>query len=312
MTDPSYYNQLVVFSNLNIGNTGFNMEDIESYRFWLSGIIVKNFSVFYSNFKSKNSIYNYLKINKILILEVSDTRSLIKIIRSNNYNYSILFFKNKKIKNKIKEKYIKYVSSKINFSFNQNIFLKNKFKYSNLFFFKVLVIDLGLKLNILRSLIEKKCYLIVVNYCISLRNIMKINPDGIVLTNGPGNPKYYNKLLKKIKFFFKKHIPILGICFGHQIISLSLGMKINKMKIGHHGSNHPVKVSDRKIFISSQNHNYFSNNIKCNFFSLFDFTNQGFYIRKKKIISFQGHPEAAPGTNDFKFIFSKFINFLIK
>ncbi|XAO72605.1 MAG: glutamine-hydrolyzing carbamoyl-phosphate synthase small subunit [Candidatus Vidania fulgoroideorum] len=315
ITDPSYYNQIIVFSNLNIGNTGINIEDIESHRIWISGIIIKNLSNFYSNFRTKINLYKFLKKNKILIIEIKNTRTLIKNIRENKNKYiNIYFKKNKKLKIK-KKKYLNKVSTKINFSLNKYSYFIKKNKI-NKFKTKILVIDLGLKTNILRNLSDVNQYLIITSYKIKINNIKKIKPNGIIITNGPGNPKEYNKKLYRIiKEIIESKIPILGICLGHQILSNFFGYKLKKLFIGHHGSNHPIKIKN-KLIIASQNHNYItklSNNKKIkNINSLFDKTNQGFIFNKRKIISTQGHPEGAPGTNDFKFIFRKFIKIIIK
>ncbi|MGX7589310.1 glutamine-hydrolyzing carbamoyl-phosphate synthase small subunit [Candidatus Vidania fulgoroideorum] len=308
LTDPSYYNQFIIFTSVNIGNTGFNYNDLESYRVWASGIIVKNFEKFFSNSRSKDSLFNFLKKNKVIILEVEDTRNLVNIIRKNKIRYFFLFFKKKKKLKKRKKKYLANVSTKNTFSFNQSLLKENVFNYSNFFNFKIILIDCGVKFSILRNIVSYNCFVIVTNY--KHNKIKEIKPDGIVISNGPGNPCYYIKIVNLIKNILKKRIPILGICFGHQIISLALNLSIKKMKLGHHGINHPVILSKKKFLITSQNHNYSVSNFKKCFFSLFDYTNQGFYYKKKNIICFQGHPESSPGPRESNIIFLKFFRIL--
>ncbi|MGX7589166.1 carbamoyl phosphate synthase small subunit [Candidatus Vidania fulgoroideorum] len=308
ITDPSYSNQSLVLTTPYVGNTGFNYQDLESNRIWLSCMITRSFfNLRSNNFRSVNKLLFYLKKNKIVLLENFDTRSITKkIIKGFNYVY-ILHNKILKVKNFFFKKsienipYIKYTSTKINYLYcNFEHIYKNK----RVFFYnkKVIVIDFGLKTSILKNLVKRNIFLLIINYK-NFKDIYLRIFDGFVLTNGPGNPKTYYKIIRLIK---KINKPILAICLGHQLYSLSNNIKIKRLKFGHHGSNHPINFL-KKCFISSQNHNYYCDN-KTKIFSLFDKTNQG--IIKKNIISFQGHPEACPGPNDFSFIFKKFYKIL--
>ncbi|WDR79368.1 carbamoyl phosphate synthase small subunit [Candidatus Vidania fulgoroideae] len=310
ITDPSYSNQSLVLTTPHVGNTGINFYDSESSRIWLSCLITRNiFKSISNNFRFVKNIFSFLKKNKIILLNGFDTRSITKKI-TRGYNYAcILHNKNYNVNKKIfifsnileKIPYVKYSSTKISYlfcNFSSNFYQKKNF----LFLRKVIVLDFGLKISILRNLVKKNIFPFIINYKF-LSNINLNNFDGIVLSNGPGNPKIYKKIIKKIKKIKK---PILAICFGHQIYSLSKNFEIEKLIFGHHGSNHPVSFK-KKCFISSQNHNYFCKR-KTKIFSLLDNTNQGFY--NKKVISFQGHPEASPGTNDFLFLFRKFFKIL--
>ncbi|MGX7576889.1 carbamoyl phosphate synthase small subunit [Candidatus Vidania fulgoroideorum] len=300
LTDPSYYNKILVFTSVNIGNTGINIFDNESHRIWLGAIIVKNLSLFYSHYHSYKGIYYFLKKNKVLILKSKSTRDLVKEIRKKKTNAYIFFKKKKKIKNKIK-KPSKNSSTNLCFSYceKKNYIKKN---FYNIFKNKIIVLDFGLKYNILRNI--KNNYLIILNYK-NINFYKKIKPKGIILTNGPGNPCLYNSIKKKILKITKK-IPTLAICLGHQILFFSSNSKISKMKVGHHGINHPIKIKKR-IYITSQNHDFVVNK-KSKIKSLFDNTNQGFI--KKKIFSLQGHPEGCPGPEDLNFIFKKFLKSL--
>ncbi|WDI79424.1 carbamoyl phosphate synthase small subunit [Candidatus Vidania fulgoroideae] len=311
ITDPSYSNQSLVLTTPHVGNTGVNFYDSESERIWLSCLITRNiFKSVSNNFRFVKRIFYFLKKNKIILLSDFDTRSITKKI-TKGYNYVCILHNkiynvNKKIFifSNILEKipYIKYSSTKISYlfcNFNLNFYHRKNF----LFLKKVIVIDFGLKISILKNLVKEKILPLIVNY--KVLNIINLNFfDGIVLSNGPGNPKIYKKIIKYIKKIKK---PILAICFGHQIYSLSKNFNIKKLIFGHHGSNHPINFK-KKCFISSQNHNYFCKTKKTKIFSLLDGTNQGF--SNKRVISFQGHPEASPGPNDFLFLFKNFFKIL--
>ncbi|MGX7582924.1 glutamine-hydrolyzing carbamoyl-phosphate synthase small subunit [Candidatus Vidania fulgoroideorum] len=305
ITDPSYCNQTVIFTNSHFGNTGLNQQDSESNRIWLSCIITKDY--FFNNntnFRCETNLFKFLKKEKLVVLEKVDTRNLVKFVRLLKNKYSIIIHnKIKKIKFLCKNfKYLKYVSYYNFFSENynySNFFLKK----NNFFLKKIFIINLGLKNNILRNLSKRSLFLIVSNYKFKISYIKKINPDGILISNGPGDPRIYPNLVKKISKITNL-FPLLGICMGHQIICISKNSKIKKMQFGQHGINHPVKYNNN-FYISSQNHNYCSV-IKNKIYSLFDETNQGLF--EKNIISFQGHPESCPGPLDFEFIFDLFFN----
>ncbi|MGX7589448.1 carbamoyl phosphate synthase small subunit [Candidatus Vidania fulgoroideorum] len=295
-SDPSYLNKILIFSSSNIGNTGINLYDNESCRIWLGAIVVKNLSVFFSNFNSLLSIKNFLKNQKIIILEIKDTRELIYKVRNLLKNNAFIYFKKKKKIKKLKKKLFTK-----NFIWNEEKFFLKK-KNNFLFKKKTVIIDFGLKFNILRCISKKNFFIVVIDYK-KINNIFVIKTNSIVLSNGPGNPNKF-KILNLIRIIIKRKIPLLGICLGHQLICLALNKKVIKMKVGHHGINHPV-VFNKKNIITSQNHDYYVilNNKN---YSLFDNTNQGIYNKKKKIITFQGHPEHSPGTFDATIIFDYF------
>lgn len=299
ITDPSYFNQILVFSSANVGNTGINIFDNESFRVWVAVIIIKNISSYFSNFNSYDNLINFLKKNNIILLQIKDTRYLIEKIKQLKTNYAYIYFsKKKKIKSNCKKK----IKENKSFIWNEiNSFKKN----NNTFKKKIVILNFGLKLNILRCLAKINFFILVVNY--KFYNF-KIKSDSVLLSNGPGNPKKYKKQIKLVKKIINKKIPTLGICLGHQLISLALNKKVLKMQIGHHGINHPVRFLN-KIFITSQNHNFY---VKHNnrSFSLLDKTNQGIYNKKLKIITFQGHPEHCPGPTEAFKIFVFFLNLL--
>ncbi|UOQ38014.1 Carbamoyl-phosphate synthase small chain [Candidatus Vidania fulgoroideae] len=295
LTDPSYLNQIVVFNSVNIGNAGFCIKDIESCRFFLSGIIVSNITTFFSNKSSSFSLLKILKEKKIIVLECKNIKEITKEIKRKKFCNIKIFFKKKKYKNKkISDKSYLFSNS-----------LKNKFRK------KILFLDFGAKLSILKEL-EKRNFFIISVTERNAKEIAKFNPDGIVLSNGPGNPVDYTNKIKEIKNYLGS-IPILGICLGHQIISFFLGLKIKRMRKGHHSINHPVKFLNN-FFITSQNHNFsvFNNKYKNQPFSLIDGSNQGIILKKKKIITVQGHPESSPGPKCFSYVFDLFLSFFKK
>ncbi len=309
ITDPSYLNQIIVFTSANIGNTGINLYDNESFRIWLGAIVVKNISVFFSNKFCIGSLYKILKKNRVIILEINETRDLIfEIKKLKKNNFASIYYKKNKPKKIIKNCLLKYSSTRKFFSWNEseNYFKKNYFNFN--FNYKIIIIDCGFKFNLARCISKLNIFSLIINYNVKLKNIYKLKPDGIIISNGPGNPTIYSNLIKKIQILIKNKIPIFGICFGHQIISLSCKNSVKKMKTGHHGINHPVYFCG-KILVTTQNHDFFVEMKKNKIYSLFDNTNQGLISFKKKILSFQGHPEGSPGIILFK-IFKIFINII--
>ncbi|WP_343188308.1 glutamine-hydrolyzing carbamoyl-phosphate synthase small subunit [Buchnera aphidicola (Ceratoglyphina bambusae)] len=330
ITDPSYFNQIVLLTSPHIGNTGINCEDNESNKIHLSGLILKNITKHPSNYKSKINLNKFLKKNNIISIYDIDTRKLTKIIRKFGTKIGCIFENKKKnykkalkkiisFKNIIKEKKIKKISTKYIYIY-KNLF-KKKHKENKNSILNVIVYDYGIKNSILNILSNNNCKLIIVPSNTKIKEILKYSPDGILLSNGPGDPNEYKEESMIIKKILKKtKIPMLGICLGHQLLSLSSGMKIIKMKFGHHGSNHPVKeLNTNKILITSQNHNFsvrmnkkINKKITVTHVSLLDNTIQGISIKNRNVISFQGHPEGNPGPNDANSIFQKFIRIMIK
>ncbi|ABJ90568.1 glutamine-hydrolyzing carbamoyl-phosphate synthase small subunit [Buchnera aphidicola] len=319
LTDPSYLGQIIVFTYPHIGNVGTNTQDEESKKIHANGIIMRSISKIDSNFRSTKNILQYIKKNKIIAISDIDTRKLTHIIRNNGSQYGCIqsgkyiniryaFKKIKKYKKKSKEKKIKYLTTKkIKIWNNKNYFSKKKT-------FHVVVYNFGVKKSILKILDKMGCKITLVSYNINIKKIISLNPSGILLSNGPGDPRSYIVAIKNVKKLLNFSIPIFGICLGHQILALSLGSKIIKMKFGHHGSNHPVQnILTKRVFITSQNHNFtidpktIKKNMSVTHISLFDKTIQGISLKNHLSFSFQGHPESNPGTHDIKKLFNKFI-----
>ena len=335
ITDPSYAGQIINFTFPHIGNVGTNNEDNESDKIWAKGVIFNTDITSPSNYRSIKNLDLWLKKNKIVGIAGIDTRKLTNYIRDNGAPKGSLEFSNntkhdiKKIK-KITEDWsgllgldlASEVSCDKPYKWNslktwnkKNGYLKNKKKK-----YKIVAIDYGIKKNILRCFSDLDCEVIIVPAETSSQKILNEKPDGIFLSNGPGDPAATGKYaVPIIKQLIKSKIPIFGICLGHQILSLALGAKTSKMHLGHRGANHPVKnLKTKKVEITSQNHgfkvekNSIPNNVNITHLSLFDKSIEGIELKNRPIFSVQYHPEASPGPQDSKYLFSKFINCILK
>lgn len=327
LTDPSYKNQIITFTYPHIGNTGINNFDNESSQIQVKGIILHSISLVSSNYQSTMSLSEYLKKNNIIGIMNIDTRKLTKIIRNTGTQYGCILSDSytnidiacKYIKHAINNpetNLVEQISTKTiytwksgtNKKYNKNITKTTKLP------FHVIVYDFGVKQNILNLLVDHGCYVTVIPAETPAEQVISLNPDGILLSNGPGDPRSCVNIIKNIQILLLTMIPIFGICLGHQLLAISNEAKIIKMKFGHHGSNHPVQnLKTKKVMITTQNHNFtidkntLPQNIKITHQSLFDETIQGIKIVNKYVFGFQGHPEANPGPNDAEQIFDKFI-----
>jgi len=331
ITDPSYAGQIINFTFPHIGNVGTNNDDHESDKIWTRGVIFNSEISNPSNYRSLKHLDNWLKKNKIVGITGLDTRSLTNFIRDKGAPKGTISFskKGKFSINKLTNLSIKWsglknldlagkVTTKKNYKWagfktwkKESRFLKNKIKS-----FKVVAIDYGIKKNILRYFSDFKCEVNIVSCKTSAIKILKMKPDGIFLSNGPGDPaatgKYAIGIIKKL---IKEEIPIFGICLGHQILALALGAKTKKMKLGHRGANHPVKnLIKSNVEITSQNHGFeiikesLPKNIEVTHKSLFDNCVEGIRLKNKPIFSVQYHPESNPGPQDSVYLFQEFIN----
>ncbi|HXK00319.1 MAG TPA: glutamine-hydrolyzing carbamoyl-phosphate synthase small subunit [Buchnera sp. (in: enterobacteria)] len=320
LTDPSYAHQIVTFTYPHIGNIGTNIYDEESDKVHIKGLVIKNMSAISSNYRSTHSLSNYLKKNKIIAISDIDTRKLTHILRINGLQHGCIFTqdalnvhtaikKNKEFLGLEGVDLAKKVSTKLSYQWNQSNMIKKQ-----KIFCHVVVYDYGVKKNILSILSEKGCQLTIVPADTSAEEVLKLSPNGIFLSNGPGDPRACNYAISTIQIFLKKNIPIFGICLGHQLLALASGAKIIKMKFGHHGANHPVKdIISNKVMITTQNHNFtvdpdsIKKNIEITHISLFDHSLQGLRVKNKAAFGFQGHPEASPGPQDIIYLFDYFI-----
>ncbi len=329
ISDPSYKNQIITFTYPHIGNVGINKDDQESNSSYVSGLVLSEIPTNPSNWRSTEDFTSYLINKKIVCIADLDTRYIASLIR-NKGAMSACIIHDKKNINKAKKKLENYsgisgteLASKVSVT-KKYLFSEKVFQYEEKILksdkkFKVVAYDFGVKKNILRILNSMNCEVKVVPAKTTSDEILSFNPDGIFLSNGPGDPEPCDFAIKSIKDLFNCNIPIFGICLGHQLISLASGAKTKKMKYGHHGANHPVlDLETEKVMITSQNHGFvvdektLPKDFKVTHRSLFDNTIQGIKHKKLPIFSFQGHPEACPGPQDVNYLFENFINFMKK
>ena len=326
ITDPSYNKQIVTFTNPHIGNTGINLDDNESSNHGCSGIIIRNHPTQESSWRSENKFIEFLKDKSITALCSVDTRYLTSLLRINGSLNGCLVPDIKKIddaKNELADfsglsglDLAKNVSTKDYYSWQEGthklIDLPACKKKNRL---KVYAYDYGIKKNILRILHDLGCDVIVIPADFPYSKVLDNNPDGVFLSNGPGDPAACEYAIDNIKNLLTESIPTFGICLGFQLMCLATGARTYKMKFGHHGANHPViDVDSKKVFITSQNHGFavdphsLSDNHKITHKSLFDDSLQGVELMNSPAYGFQGHPEASPGPQDIYNLFSKFIH----
>ena len=324
LTDPSYANQIIAFTYPHIGNVGTNDEDFESNRVYPSGLIIKDLSLATSSWRSESSLSEFLIKNNTVGISNIDTRKLTRIIRSKGALKGCIMATQKidiresvkQAKNSLSLKgldLVKNVTTKDIYNFNDNsYFFDSKRKKEN---YHIVALDFGVKKNILKLLYDRVNKVTVVPAKTSFQKLLDLSPDGIFLSNGPGDPEPCDYAISTIKEILSRDIPIFGICLGHQLLALSCGSETHKMKFGHHGANHPViELKSKKVFITSQNHgftvnpNTLSENIEITHLSLFDNTIQGLKVKNKPAFSFQGHPEASPGPHDIASLFDQFIS----
>ncbi len=327
ITDPSYKSQIITFTHPHIGNTGINNEDNESEHIHASGVIVNHLCKKPSNWRSKKTLDIFLEENDCIGISEVNTRLITEIIRDKgsmgcciasldeiNVNEAIQLAKNFSGLNGVD--LAKIVSTKKSYKWTEGVWPKYSNSNSNTF---IAAYDYGIKTNILRLIAENIGTVKVFNAETPIEEIMDLNPKGIFLSNGPGDPEPCDYAIKNIKTALKLEIPIFGICLGHQLLSLAAGAKTFKMKFGHHGANHPVQnLISKEVFITSQNHGFavdidsLPSNIKKTHLSLFDGTLQGIELTDKPAFSFQGHPEASPGPQEIQLLFKKFKNMVDK
>ena len=313
MTDPSYAGQAVVMTYPLIGNYGICYDDMESDRPWIDGLIVRELSEVASNFRNEDSIQNFLIKNNIPCICGIDTRDLTKRLREHGTMNGFITvdssFVVEKILQRIKEYSVKGVVKRT--STKEAYSLPGKGK-------RVVLIDFGAKKNIARQLQKRGCEVIVVPCDTKAKEILKLKPDGIMLSNGPGDPKENVDIIKEIKKLYDTDIPIFAICLGHQLMALATGANTYKLRYGHRGGNHPVKdLETGRTYISSQNHGYAVDESTLDknicvpaFVNVNDGTNEGLRYINKKIFTVQYHPEACHGPRDSSYLFDKFIKMM--
>jgi carbamoyl-phosphate synthase small subunit len=327
LTDPSYSGQMVTLTYPHIGNTGINHEDIESSKIHAAGLIVRDCPALLSNFRSTQTLPDYLKSQGIVAISDIDTRKLTRILREGGAQGGcILVGENAEQALKLARSFpgmsgldlAKVVSAKQSATWTESVWELGKgYGQTDSKLPHVVAYDFGVKSNILRLLAERGCNITVVPAQTSAEEVLKLNPDGVFLSNGPGDPDPCDYAIAATKVFLERKLPVFGICLGHQIMGLALGAKTIKMKTGHHGSNHPVhELATGRVFITAQNHGFAVDaaslpaHARVTHVSLFDGTLQGFELTDRPAFCFQGHPEASPGPHDIVVLFDKFMSLL--
>ncbi len=327
LTDPSYSSQIVTLTYPHIGNTGVNAEDVESDKIHAAGLIIKDLPLLVSNFRSEQPLADYLKSQNIVAIAGIDTRKLTRILREKGaQGGAILVGKDAAKALELAKSFpglsgmdlAKVVSVSKPYEWTEAEWKLGQ-GYGTLSNpeFHVVAFDFGVKRNILRMLAERGCKVTVLPAQSSAADVLALNPDGVFLSNGPGDPEPCDYAIAASKELIEKGIPTFGICLGHQIMALASGAKTLKMKFGHHGANHPVQDLDTKqVLITSQNHGFavdaasLPDNCRVTHVSLFDGSLQGFARTDKPAFCFQGHPEASPGPHDIAYLFDRFTSLM--
>ena len=325
LTDPSYTKQIVTLTYPHIGNTGTNNEDTESNQVYAAGLIIRDLPLQHSNFRSQSSLADYLKQNNIVAISEIDTRRLTRLLRDKGAQAGCIMSGDideakalelaKGFGSMAGKDLAQEVTCAEAYQWTQGEWQLGK-GYSKIDNpeFHVVAYDFGVKHNILRMLAERGCKLTVVPAKTSAEAVLALKPDGIFLSNGPGDPEPCDYAIQAIQTLLQSKKPLFGICLGHQLLGLAVGGKTKKMSFGHHGANHPVQdLASQKVLITSQNHGFevdehsLPKNVCITHRSLFDNSVQGIELIDQPAFSFQGHPEASPGPNDVAYLFDKLI-----
>ncbi|MCJ8235810.1 glutamine-hydrolyzing carbamoyl-phosphate synthase small subunit [Aeromonas veronii] len=331
LTDPSYSRQIVTLTYPHIGNTGTNSEDEESSQIHAQGLIIRDLPILASNFRNQQSLSEYLKSHNIVGIADIDTRKLTRILREKGAQAGCIL-----AGKQVDEAYAleqarafpglkgmdlaKEVTVGEAYNWTEGSWQLGKGHVTpdaDQLKYHVVAYDFGVKRNILRMLVDRGCRLTVVPAKTPAAEVLAMNPDGIFLSNGPGDPEPCDYAIEAIKAFLNTNTPVFGICLGHQLLGLASGAKTVKMKFGHHGANHPVKsLDDNTVMITAQNHgfavdeNSLPDCLRATHVSLFDGSLQGIHRTDCPAFSFQGHPEASPGPHDCAGLFDHFIELI--
>ncbi len=327
ITDPSYCGQIVTMTYTQIGNYGINDEDIESDRIYVEGFIVKEYFDYPSNWRCKKTLDEYLKEYNIVGIQGIDTRALVRhirdkgaqpgIISSINYDLDYLREKAAKLKPMTGQNLVDRVSCDCFYEWNQGDWdLEKGYEKVNEFKYFVVAYDFGIKKNILRMLTSRGVKVKVIPAKTPWQEVLEMNPDGIFLSNGPGDPAAVDYAIENVKNLVGKK-PLFGICLGHQILGLAIGCKTYKLKFGHHGGNQPIKdIETGRVHIAAENHGFaidpdtLPDDVKLTHVNLNDNTLEGIECKNRQFFSVQFHPESSPGPHDSRYLFDKFIKLM--
>lgn len=332
LTDPSYAQQIITLTYPHIGNTGTNEEDNESDRVWASGLVIRNLPMLASSWRKQQTLDEFLKERNVIAIAEIDTRRLTRLLRDKgalngcvlsgdalaNAGEAAALALAKEFPGLKGMDLAKVVSIEDSYSWQGGAWdISSGYRAGGSNRFKVVAYDFGAKNNILRLLVDRGCEVTVVPAQTSASEVLAMNPDGIFLSNGPGDPEPCQYAIDAISEFLERGLPIFGICLGCQLLALACGAKTIKMQLGHHGANHPVQdLSDGRVLITSQNHGFAVDeeslpaNLKATYKSLFDGSLQGIERTDKPAFGFQGHPEASPGPHDVAPLFDHFVELI--
>ncbi|MDP3704742.1 MAG: glutamine-hydrolyzing carbamoyl-phosphate synthase small subunit [Legionellaceae bacterium] len=326
LTDPSYADQIITLTTSHVGNTGCNDDDMESMRVWAKGLVVRDYSILHSNYRATQSLSEWLKKNNVVAIAGIDTRALTQRLRDFGAIGACVSTDVAQPEKALAlassfpglegADLAKVVSRQIieRWHGGRGTWVNEARPLQ----FHVVVYDFGVKHTILRILHDLGCHLTIVPAKTSAADVLTMNPDGIFLSNGPGDPAACDYAIAATQAFLESKIPLFGICLGFQILALACGASSKKMKFGHHGANHPVIETNetQRVYITSQNHGFtideatLPDNLIVTHRSLFDQSLQGIIHQDKPAFGFQGHPEASPGPHDIEVIFNQFINLM--
>ena len=330
LTDPSYCRQIVTLTYPHIGNVGTNPEDEESAKVWASGLVVRDLPRLASNWRNTEPLKDYLERNQVVAIADIDTRQLTRILREKGAQSGCIMAGDIDEEKAIAQAkafpglsgmdLAKEVSTQSAYHWQEGTWqLEKGFKSAEQLSrqYKVVAYDYGVKRNILRMLSDRGCDITVVPAQTPVAEVLDMKPDGVFLSNGPGDPEPCEYALSAIKTLLDKEVPVFGICLGHQLLGIASGGRTIKMKFGHHGANHPVKdLKTNVVMITSQNHGFavdeasLPDTVTATHRSLFDGSLQGIEHKDKPAFSFQGHPEASPGPHDVAPLFDRFIELM--
>jgi len=331
LTDPSYMGQMVTLTYPHIGNTGANAEDAESSKCYASALIIRDLPTLASNWRMQETLQQYLVRNNVVAIADIDTRRLTRLIREKGAQNGCILVGEASEANLGRARALagsapamagldlaRVVSCKQAYEWNQSVWaLATGYGTQTDPGFHVVAYDYGIKHNILRMLAERGCRVTVLPAQTTSAAALALKPDGVFLSNGPGDPEPCDYAIRAIQEVIAADVPVFGICLGHQLLALASGARTTKMKFGHHGANHPVQdLATKKVFITSQNHGFAADektlpdNLRITHVSLFDGTCQGLERTDKAAFSFQGHPEASPGPHEVGYLFDRFISMM--
>jgi len=340
LTDPSYAKQIVTLTYPHIGNTGTNSEDEESTKVWAAGLVIRDLTLLASNFRNEQNLDDYLQARNIVSIADIDTRRLTRILRDKGATNGCLLAGDS-VSDDIEAAKATALEAARDFpglvgmDLAKEVTCSSQYEWTEGSWqlgqgregqapepeyqadFHIVAYDFGVKRNILRMLRDRACRVTVVPAKTPAKDVLKMNPDGVFLSNGPGDPEPCDYAIAAIKDILETDTPVFGICLGHQLLALASGAKTAQMKLGHHGANHPVQdEAQGRVFITSQNHGFavdetsLPKNLKATHHSLFDGSLQGIHRTDKAAFGFQGHPEASPGPHDIAPVFDHFIELM--